>query len=144
MPFMDTTISSWSDTKTFLNMVNSFLCSSTNYFENWLLPNDLIIVRNHVNGKEDEWDIKWVQERQGDAYIKVEIQANSESRSLTSSPTWSLGPPYLQIDVQDAPNLWFGWSTYTWKDKEITFLMTPVQWSTKIWVGCNHRNTIDF
>jgi hypothetical protein len=28
-----------------LNMVNSFLCSSTNYFENWLLPNDFIIVR---------------------------------------------------------------------------------------------------
>jgi hypothetical protein len=30
-----------------LNTVNSFLCSSTNYFENQLLPNDLIIVRNH-------------------------------------------------------------------------------------------------
>jgi hypothetical protein len=31
-----------------LNMVNSFLYSSTNYFENRLLPNDLIIVRNYV------------------------------------------------------------------------------------------------
>jgi hypothetical protein len=30
-----------------LNMVNSFLYSSTNYFENRLLSNDLIIVRNH-------------------------------------------------------------------------------------------------
>jgi hypothetical protein len=30
-----------------LNTVNSFLCSSTKYFENQLLPNDLITVRNH-------------------------------------------------------------------------------------------------
>jgi hypothetical protein len=30
-----------------LNTVNSFLCFSTNYFENRLLPNELIIVRNH-------------------------------------------------------------------------------------------------
>jgi hypothetical protein len=32
MPFMDTTTSSWSDTNTSLNMIKSFLCSSTNYF----------------------------------------------------------------------------------------------------------------
>jgi hypothetical protein len=37
-----------------LNMVNSFLCSSTNYFKNRLLPNDLIIVRNHGDDEEDE------------------------------------------------------------------------------------------
>jgi hypothetical protein len=37
-----------------LNMVNSFLCSSTNYFDNRLLPNDLIIVRNHGDDEEDE------------------------------------------------------------------------------------------
>jgi hypothetical protein len=30
--------------KHLLNMVNSFLCSSTNYFENRLLPNDLLII----------------------------------------------------------------------------------------------------
>jgi hypothetical protein len=41
-----------------LNMVNSFLCSFTNYFENQLLPNDLIIVRNHGDDEEDERDIK--------------------------------------------------------------------------------------
>jgi hypothetical protein len=29
------------------NTVISFLCSSVNYLENRLLPNDLIIVRNH-------------------------------------------------------------------------------------------------
>jgi hypothetical protein len=39
-------------------MVNLFLCSSTNYFENRFLPNDLIIVRKHEDDEEDEWDIK--------------------------------------------------------------------------------------
>jgi hypothetical protein len=37
-----------------LNTVNSFLCSSTNYFENRLLHNDLNIVRNHGDDEEDE------------------------------------------------------------------------------------------
>jgi hypothetical protein len=60
------------------NTVNSFICSSTNYFENRLLPNDLIIIRNHGDDEEDEQDIKRVQERQGDMYIKVEIKSNSE------------------------------------------------------------------
>jgi hypothetical protein len=60
------------------NMVISFLCSSVNYLENRLLPNDLIIVRNHGDDEEDERDIKRVLERQGDVHIKVEIQSNSE------------------------------------------------------------------
>jgi hypothetical protein len=61
-----------------LNTVNSFLCSSTNYFENWLLPNDLIIFRNHGDDEENEWDIKRVLERLEDVHIIVEIQSNSE------------------------------------------------------------------
>jgi hypothetical protein len=44
-------------------MVNSLLCSSTMYFENRLLPNDLIIVRNHGDDEENEQDIKRVLER---------------------------------------------------------------------------------
>jgi hypothetical protein len=35
----------------------------------------------------------------------VEVQANSKSRSLTSSPTRSPRPPSLQIDVHDASDL---------------------------------------
>jgi hypothetical protein len=54
-----------------LNMANSFLSSSTNYFKNRLLPNDLIIVRNHGDDEEDEWYIRRALERQGDAHIKV-------------------------------------------------------------------------
>jgi hypothetical protein len=79
--------------------VNSFLCSSTNYFENQLLHNDLIIVINHGDDEEDEQDIKRARERQRDAHIKVEIQSNSEFQSLNSSPTRSTRPPRLQINV---------------------------------------------
>jgi hypothetical protein len=57
---------------------------------------------------EDMWDIKRVLENQGNTHNKVEVQAKSESRCLTSSPTRSLGPPCLQIDVQDASDLQFG------------------------------------
>jgi hypothetical protein len=67
-----------------------------------LLPNDLIIVRNHEDDEEDERDIKRVLERQGGVHIKVEIQSNSEFQSLTLSPTQSLGLPRLQIYVHDA------------------------------------------
>jgi hypothetical protein len=67
-----------------------------------LLPNDIIVVRIHGDDEDDEWDIKRVLERQGDAHIKVEIQSNSEFQSLTSSPTQSSGPSHLQIDLQDA------------------------------------------
>jgi hypothetical protein len=96
-----------------LNTVNLFLCSSTNYFENRLLPNDLIIVRNHGDDEEeDKQDTKKVLERQGDVHINVEIQSNSEFQSLTSSPTQSPEPPRLQIDVQDAYDIRFGCSTY--------------------------------
>jgi hypothetical protein len=72
-----------------LNTLNSFLHSSTNYFDNQLLPNDLIIVRNDEDDDEGEWDFKRVLQRQEDAHIMVEIQSNSEFQSLTSSPTRS-------------------------------------------------------
>jgi hypothetical protein len=51
-----------------------------------LLPNDLIIVRNHGDNDEDEQDIKRALERQEDAHIKMEIQSNLKFQSLTLSP----------------------------------------------------------
>jgi hypothetical protein len=57
---------------------------------------------------EDMWDIKKVLEIQGNMHNKVEVEANLESRCLTSSPTWSPGLPCLQLDVQDASDLRFG------------------------------------
>jgi hypothetical protein len=96
-----------------LNKVNSFLCSSTNYFEKQLLPNDLIIVNNHEDDEEDEQDIKRALDMHGDAHIKVEIQSNSEFQSLTSRPTQSPGPPWLQIDVQHTYEIVFGSYMYS-------------------------------
>jgi hypothetical protein len=54
-------------------MINSFLCSSINYFKNRLLHNDLIIISNHGDDEKDERDIKRALQRQGDAQIKVKI-----------------------------------------------------------------------
>jgi hypothetical protein len=54
---------------------------------------------------EDMWDIKRVLESQENTHKKVEIQSNSELWSLTSSPTRSPGPLYLQIDTQDVSDL---------------------------------------
>jgi hypothetical protein len=48
---------------------------------------------------ENMQDIKKVLESQGNMHNMLEVQANSESRSLTSSPTQSPGPPCLEIDV---------------------------------------------
>jgi hypothetical protein len=91
-----------------------------------LLPNDLIIVRNYGDEEEDERDIKRALERQGDAHIMVEIQSNLEFQSLTSSPTQSLGPPRLQIDVHDVYEIGFGRSTYSRKEEEINVLLALV------------------
>jgi hypothetical protein len=44
---------------------------------------------------EDMLDIKRALESQGNMHNKVEVQSNSESRILTSCPTWSLGPHCL-------------------------------------------------
>jgi hypothetical protein len=77
------------------HQVNLFLYSSANDLENRWLPNDLIVIRNQGVIMEDMWDIKKVLEIQGNTHNKVEVQANSESSSLTSSPTSYC----LQIDV---------------------------------------------
>jgi hypothetical protein len=84
-----------------LDTVNSFLSCSTNYLKNILLPNDLIIIRNHGDDEEDVWDTKDVLESQGNAQTKAEIQSDLEFQSLTLSPTRSPRPHCLQIDVQD-------------------------------------------
>jgi hypothetical protein len=57
---------------------------------------------------ENMQDIKKVLESQGNTYNVVDVQANSEYRSLSSSLTQSPRPPCLQIDIQDASDLQFG------------------------------------
>jgi hypothetical protein len=51
---------------------------------------------------EDKWDIKKVLEVEGNTH-KVGVQANSESRSLTLSPTQSLGPPSFKLAYKKRP-----------------------------------------
>jgi hypothetical protein len=64
--------------KHILNTVNSFLCSSTNYLENRLLSNNLIIVMNHGDDEEDLRGIKDVLKSPRDMPNMLEIQSNSE------------------------------------------------------------------
>jgi hypothetical protein len=123
-----------------LNTVNSFLCSSTNYFKNRLLPNNLIIVRSHGDDEEDKQDINMVLERQGDVHIKVEIQSNSKFQSLTSSPTRSPRSPHLQIDVQDVYKIGFRCSTDARKENEINFPITLIPHPSKIGFEQNCQN----
>jgi hypothetical protein len=85
---------------------------------------------------KDTQSIKKVLESQGDVHEKVANQSNSELPS--SSPTRSLRPPRIQIDVQIAYDLCFGHSTYVRKDKEITFAMALVSCPTKIGAVRNH------
>jgi hypothetical protein len=83
-------------------MVNSFLCSSTNYLDNRLLLNNLIIIMNHGDNEEDILDIEDVQKSSRDVPNKLEtqtnselleIQSNSKFQNLNSNPTQSPGPP---------------------------------------------------
>jgi hypothetical protein len=91
---------------------------------------------------EDKWSIKNVLESHGDMHEKVANQSNSDLPSL--SPTRSLGPPHIQIDVQIAYDIRFGRSTYAPKAKEITFLVVPVSCPSKIGVICNHQHRSNF
>jgi hypothetical protein len=83
-----------------------------------------------------------VLESQGDVHEKVANQSNSELLSL--SPTQSLGPPRIQIDIQIAYDLCFGHSTYARKAKEIAFPMALVPCPTKIGVIRNYQNSTNF
>jgi riboflavin synthase len=47
-------------------------------FWNRLLPNHVIMVKNHEDDEEDEWDIKRALDRQENEHIKVKIQSNLE------------------------------------------------------------------
>jgi hypothetical protein len=91
---------------------------------------------------EDKRSIKKVLESRGDVHENVANQSNLELSS--SSPTRSLGPPHIQIDVQIAYDLRIGHCTYARKAKEITFPMALVSCPTKIEVVRNHQNNTNF
>jgi hypothetical protein len=91
---------------------------------------------------EDKWNIKKVLKSQEDMHEKVANQSNSEMTS--SNTTRSPEQPHIQIDIEIAYDLRFGYSTYTWKAKEITFPIASVSYPTKIGVVRNHQNCTNF
>ena len=74
-------------------------------FENKLLPNDLIIVRNHGDDEED------IGEEFGGVVDELEAQSKS-SLSLLRSP----GTARTKINAHAAYGVRFGCSLYGWKD----------------------------
>jgi hypothetical protein len=95
-------------------------------FENILLSNDLIIVRNQGDEEEDVGQsFRGMEDQQGRP-IQDGNQSNSEFQSLTLNPTQP-GPPYIQIDAQDANEIRFGHYTYAWKENDTTFPMDRCQ-----------------
>ena len=85
-------------------------------FENKLLPNDLIIVRNHGDDEEE------TGEEFGDL-VETELEAQSKSSSsLSRSP----GAVCTEIDAQVAYGLGFGHSRYVRKANKKVFPMSLV------------------
>ena len=85
--------------------VSLFQINLSSGFENKLLPNDLIIVRNHGDDEED------VGEEFGGVVDELEAQSKSSS-SLFRSP----GVARTKINAQAAYGVRFGYSLYGWKD----------------------------
>ena len=85
--------------------VSSFQINLSCGFENKLLPNDLIIVRNHGDDEED------IGEEFGGVVDELEAQSKSSS-SLLRSP----GVARTKINAQAAYGVRFGCSLYGWKD----------------------------
>jgi hypothetical protein len=59
------------------------------------------------------------------------------------SPTQGSRPPQLQIDVQDAYKIGFGYSIYVRKEHEIEFVMALVPGLTKIGFEQNGQNNVN-
>ena len=91
--------------------VSSFQINLSSGFENKLLPNDLIIVRNHGDDEEDVGEeFGGVVDHQGQPSrvggpIQVEFESASESRN---SPHQNQRPCCIRRKS-------FGWSLYGWK-----------------------------
>ena len=85
--------------------MRSFQINLSFGFENKLLPNDLIIVRNHGDDEED------IGEEFGGVVDELEAQSKSSS-SLLRSP----GAARTKINTQAAYGVRFGCSLYGWKD----------------------------
>jgi len=94
--------------------VSSFLSDPFHTFENRLLPNDVILLRNIEEGHEELGGSVEAQKTSKDVQHKRKARSNS-----TSSLPRPLGPVCIKTDSQDASGLYFRRSTYGWKDNFI-------------------------
>ena len=107
--------------------VRSFQINLSFGFENKLLPNDLIIVRNHGDDEED------IREEFGGVVDELEAQSKSSS-SLLRSP----GVARTKINAQAAYGVRFGCSLYGWKDNFKELPMALVSDPNSLGVNRNH------
>jgi len=90
--------------------VSSFLSQSLYDFENILLPNDYIVLRNH--GEDQGMDKGWlggVEDQQG------RPSQGGDPTESTSSLFESPGPARSKTDTQDVSRLRFQRSSHRWK-----------------------------
>ena len=97
--------------------VSSFQINLSSGFENKLLPNDLIIVRNHGDDEEDVGEeFGGVVDQQGQP-SGVGGQAELEAQSKSSSSLLRIpGTARTKINAHAAYGVRFGCSLYGWKD----------------------------
>ncbi|TVU13612.1 hypothetical protein EJB05_40328, partial [Eragrostis curvula] len=117
--------------------VSSFLMSSIYGFENKMLPNELIIVRNHGDDEDVAGELLGGVEGRQEVQIKFEAQSKS-----VSSPFRTPTPVGTKTGAQVAYEIGFGCSLYGWKAKKITFPMDLVSCLNSAGVIGNHRNKL--
>jgi hypothetical protein len=111
-----------------LSMMSLFLYAFIDDSENWLLPNNVMMIRNYGGDKEG------LKERRGGAK-EQQRQAKLESQSKSSwNPIRIPGTVCTKIVAQITYQLRFGRSLYGWKDKRINFPMELVSYPNSFWV----------
>jgi hypothetical protein len=97
-----------------LNTVNLFLCSSTNYFENRLLPNDLIIIRkNEMMMMRTNWTSK------GRWRGKEMCTSRWRSNPIQNFKVWL----QVQLGVQDHLGFKLMYRTHTKLDLDVIHML---------------------
>ena len=115
--------------------VSSFLSDTFHTFENRLLPNDVILLRNIGEGHERLRGSGGGDDDQQGRPTKPEAQSN-----MNSSLPRPLGPVCLKLVTQDVSGLCFRQSTYGWKDNLTRKPIQLVSHQKPFRINRNHQN----
>jgi hypothetical protein len=106
-----------------LSTVSLFLYAVIDDYENKLLPNNVMMIRNYEGDKEGlkerRGGAKEKQRRPSQVGVPIQVKLKSNSDSWNSR---------TKIVTQITYQLRFGRSLYRWKDKRINFPMEPVSY----------------